>query len=687
MTVLTASTQRKLFFDAIWRVCRWGTRASPGLSAELRGGQQKALGLGSRVEVLAFADQAVVSATSFLTMVMVGRYSNPAELGAYAIGITVLAAMYTIQASLISHPYSIQRFRVLGTPAQHAGSALVHSVLLSTVVTIVLAVTAVGLYAFGTTSQLFALTLVLAGVAPFALLREFDRGFAFTHLHIAQSLILDVAVAAIQISMLAWLGWTGRMSAVTAFGALGASCGAVALGWLCLARAEFVIELRQVRATLKLSWGLGKWLTLGQVAGQLRRFSIYWLSVIIAGAAVTGVYAACMSIVSFANPVMFGLNNILTPKAVLAWKEGGAAGLRRQIIRDTLLLGLVMALSCVVVSFAGEAVMRFLYHGKVYEGQSHIIATLAFATFVAAIGLPAVSALAAMERPRAIVGVGAVASILTVVLVWWLMREWGLAGAAYGSLAGNVVSSVGLWLAFVQRRSFVKYFSSRQLRTLLIENFVRHAPAHVQRASEALFDLPIPKHVRDCDLLFIHVPKNAGTTIAVQLYGSQVAHRPASYFYDSDRDWFLSRKRFAVVRNPWDRAVSAYEFIRRAEKGLVVADPKVLRIVRRCETFEKFVTESLVNDTIVQRDPAFLPQHHFLYDNLGKCLVENIFRYEDLSSLEAWLGVCGVPFAMSHSLNRSEGRGDYRSYYAKSNLIEIVGRFYADDIARFNYQF
>ena len=449
MTILSATTQRKLFFDAIGRGWRWWSRVSSGLSAASRNGWLKALGLVSGVEVFAFADQAVVSATSFFTTVMVGRYSNPAELGAYAIGISVLAVMYTIQGSLISLPYSIQRFRVLGTPEQHAGSTLAHSGLLSATATIVLAVTALGLYAFDARSQLFAMTLALAAVTPFALLREFSRGFTFTHLQIAQSFILDVAVAAMQISMLAWLGWAGRMSAVTAFGALGVSCGAVAVGWLCFTRAKFVIELRQARATMKLSWGLGKWLALGQVASQLRRFGIYWLSVMIAGAAVTGVYAACMSIVSFANPVLFGLGNILTPKAVLAWKEGGAAGLRRQTVRDALLLGLVMASFCVVVLFAGGDVMRFLYHGKEYEGQAHIVSILAFAILVGAIGLPAGSALAAMERPRAIVGVGAVGSIVTVVLVWWLMRACGLAGAAYGSLAGNVVASVGLWLAFL----------------------------------------------------------------------------------------------------------------------------------------------------------------------------------------------------------------------------------------------
>src|SRR5207253_10097789 len=37
---------------------------------------------------------------------------------------------------------------------------------------------------------------------------------------------------------------------------------------------------------------------------------------------------------------------------------------------------------------------------------------------------------------------------LSAVLVPWLVVRWGVAGAAYGSLAGNVVGSVGRWAGF-----------------------------------------------------------------------------------------------------------------------------------------------------------------------------------------------------------------------------------------------
>jgi hypothetical protein len=133
----------------------------------------------------------------------------------------------------------------------------------------------------------------------------------------------------------------------------------------------------------------------------------------------------------------------------LAWKEGGGAGLRRQAIQDALLFAAVIAPFCVLVIFAGDDVMRFLYHGEEYEGHGYTVAVLAFATLASAIGMPASNALASMECPRTIVAVGAVGAMLTVVLVWWLMALWGLSGAAYGLLTGNVASSVGLWVGFL----------------------------------------------------------------------------------------------------------------------------------------------------------------------------------------------------------------------------------------------
>jgi O-antigen/teichoic acid export membrane protein len=402
------------------------------------------------VHMLVLADQAIMSVASFVTTVIIGRFTNPSQLGAYAIAISVLAAILTIQGSLITLPYSIQRHRPFGTPQEHAGSALAQGGLLSALVIAGLAMVAAAWLAFGAAPELVAITWALAGIAPFVLLREFARRFSFAHVHFGHALALDAAVAVLQLSSLGWLGWTGRMSAVTASLALGVSCAIAAFGWLYVARVEFAIRRAEVCRSLEHGWSIGKWLFINQIMVQVQRYATHWLSFIIAGVAVTGVYAACLSIVAFANPLTFGLGNMLAPRAALAWKEGGGLGLRRQAIRDTLLFAAVLAPFCLLVLLAGNDLMHFLYHRPEYEGRGSVVAILAFASFASAIGTPASNALASMERPRAIFAVGAASAVLTVTLVWWWLVRWGLPGAACGLLIGSTVGSAGLWLSFLK---------------------------------------------------------------------------------------------------------------------------------------------------------------------------------------------------------------------------------------------
>ncbi|WP_154071099.1 hypothetical protein [Bradyrhizobium lablabi] len=398
---------------------------------------------------MALADQAVVSAASFLTTVVIARWTIPNELGLYSIGISLLVSSLSIQESLISLPYTIQQHRARGTPAEHAGSSLTHSALLSALGIVILLVIALALSATGADPRLRAMTWTLAGVLPFAFLREFGRKFSLAHLHTGQALILDSAVATIQLAGLCWIGWVGRMSGATACAALGFACASTSIVWLCFSRGKFAFRWTQVLTTARQSWGLGRWLFAGQITVSVQGYITYWLLALVVGTTATGVFAACMSVVLFANPVITGMNNIMTPRAVFALKEGGGALLRRQMVREGLLLGVVMTSFCFVVLFIGDDVMRLLYRGKEYEGQGHTVAVLAVALLASAVGTPASIALASLERARAIVWAGSIGAVITGLLVWLLMVEWGLVGAAYGFLAGNVAGSVGRWVAFL----------------------------------------------------------------------------------------------------------------------------------------------------------------------------------------------------------------------------------------------
>lgn len=398
---------------------------------------------------LAWLDQGVVSATSFVALIMIGRWCEPSQLGAYAVGGSALALLLAAQGSLITRPYTILLHQPSGTPAEHAFSALILSLLLSVGATIVLSATAFGLFVTGANPEVVQIAWALAAITPFVLMREFARRFAFAHFKMQHALLVDTAVAAVSIVGLVWLGWSGRMSAVTALGAMGLACGVGTAGWLFLAHAQFEFRLNQVRATLQRSWQLGKWLLSGQLAIQAQGYMTYWLSLVIAGATVTGIYTACMSIVAFANPLLFGFYNILTPRSVRALKDEGTAGLRRQAVRDSLLLAALMTPFCLLVFAAGEPAMDLLFPADVYRGYGHILNVLTLAALAAAVGVPASNALASAERARAVAVVMAATALLNVVLVWWLMTQFGLLGAAYAVLIAEVAGSLGRWIAYL----------------------------------------------------------------------------------------------------------------------------------------------------------------------------------------------------------------------------------------------
>jgi O-antigen/teichoic acid export membrane protein len=418
--------------------------------AEGSGGQERRWLTIAGTRAIALADQAVVSGTSFVTTAMIARWAFPDELGIYAMAISLLVSWVAIQESMISLPYTIQRHSPQVTPTERAGSYLALSGLFSMLAIAIFSIVAFGLSVAIAPHGLVAAISILAAAVPFAALREFGRRFGFAHLRVMQSLMLDLASSAVQLCGLAWLGWTGRLSAVTACTAIGVGYAVPSVAWLYLSRERFTVRPSELRKAMRQSWQFGKWLCASRIAESLHAQLIYWIVALAIGTAATGAYAACMSIVSFSNPLILGFFNILLPQASVALAKGGVSRLQREVIQDTLLLGAAVGLFCLLVVFAGEQAMHLVFHGPRYEGQGHTLLVLALAVLAGALGMPAANALATIERPYAIFFASLIAMVVTVVLVWVLILKWGLVGAAWGFLAGNAVRTLARWAAFLR---------------------------------------------------------------------------------------------------------------------------------------------------------------------------------------------------------------------------------------------
>jgi len=398
--------------------------------------------------LLAVLDQVVVSGTAFVSAVLVGRWCGPSELGRYKVVLSALGTLLALQTALILLPYAIQRHRKMRAPAVNAGIALLQNTILAGAVTAALGLAAAVALVAGADTRLSWLMFALVLAAPFALQREFSRYYAFAHLDVAKALMLDLAVAALQITALGWLRWTDRLSAFGACAALGGACALASAVWLYQERANFILTDGHLREVTTETWTLARWFCAGQIAYSVQCYASYWLLPLQLGMAQTGVYAACEAVASLANPLVTAFRNLLTPRSVLAFKDGGHAGLRRQAMRDALLLAGGMSIFCLVIFASGEAILRLLFHTE-STGAGHVVTVLAAAMMASAVGSPASYALAGMERPRTTAGATSLGAVVTVITLCILSSRWGLPGAAYGFLAGSVVASVARWAAFL----------------------------------------------------------------------------------------------------------------------------------------------------------------------------------------------------------------------------------------------
>ncbi len=206
--------------------------------------------------------------------------------------------------------------------------------------------------------------------------------------------------------------------------------------------------------------------------------------------------------------------------------------------------------------------------------------------------------------------------------------------------------------------------------------------------------------------IFVHIPKTGGTSLSLALEKRAMADdiligdtpkavrrrarvkelRASGRLWKhstlSDIDGLVSpdeQARFFVltlVRNPWDRLVSYYHWLRAQTWDHVAVD------LAKSLTFSDFLAHPILQGSI-----AGAPYSSYVTDAHGveRC---NLFARieilaEDLAPFEAHLG---FDLGDVERVNASSRCSDYRSFYSDDKAA-LVAQLCRDDIARFGYRF
>ena len=175
------------------------------------------------------------------------------------------------------------------------------------------------------------------------------------------------------------------------------------------------------------------------------------------------------------------------------------------------------------------------------------------------------------------------------------------------------------------------------------------------------------------DIIFIHIPKSGGTSIGTWLGGLTLGGHPR---IEDFLPYKTNQVTFTVVRNPWDRVVSAYHYLFYTKKETIFQS----YIDKGIPSFEKFIK----NLGTVTTEKVWFNGLNSQCDWI-RSGVDIILRFENLEEDFKQIQKITNDFRPLPHLNKSEHR-QYREYFTDETR-EIVEQAFKEDIDRFGYEF
>ena len=164
-----------------------------------------------------------------------------------------------------------------------------------------------------------------------------------------------------------------------------------------------------------------------------------------------------------------------------------------------------------------------------------------------------------------------------------------------------------------------------------------------------LCPFPYKPYMHKYKCIFIHIPKNAGSSI-MQLLGDKGGrfHVESDYYKQANYYFYKKYHSFAFTREPLDRLFSAYKYASKGGNQRKDDINLATYINTRCSDFNGFIDNVLTLHFIMQQ-PLFKPQYLFVYTNNLQLNVDTLIKLDELE--QVWTDFSmqlGLPSQLSH---------------------------------------
>ncbi len=396
---------------------------------------------------LSLADQVVVSAANFLTVVIISRYCTAEQMGVFALAWTLVNFLRTVQERMIATPYMVfvhhqdthQPTFLANTLVQQIGLSLLAS---SGVIAMAGLAVWQGEPAFARVLAATACTI------PLLMLRECTRSISFAHFRFASALGLDCIASITQILAIGIMAYFGNLSVAKASLAMGLACVVPSLIWL----AHSYPDLSFVRTRLVddwfRNWSYARWLLVARLLGMGGFLVMPWLVESMLSSADVGAFAVANSLVGVLLLFVTGMNNYFQPRTVSELRQHGKQAMCTVISYSSWFITSGLLLVSLILWLAGDQLLAAIY-GQQYAQHGKLAFVLGLSIAAVSPSIMFGNGLAALERTKLQIWSEAAFFGMTITFGLWLIPQYKLNGAAIslviGGLAASGLSGFILW--------------------------------------------------------------------------------------------------------------------------------------------------------------------------------------------------------------------------------------------------
>src|SRR5271157_247345 len=405
-------------------------------------------------EIWALTDQSIVSATNFLTNVMLLRFMGLREFGVFALAWMSVMFVNSLQSALIIAPLmSIGPKQEEKDRPFYFGAVVFQELLLVSFCFVLVFAALKVSSGFFPHADLQRLALPLA-VSAFAYqMQDFVRRYFFATRQSSRALADDALSYLTQLPILFLLHRAGHLNSATALWTMAVtSLLGLVPGWLWMEQLDF--NWKWIKAIARRHWKISRWLTgsalLVWTSGNLFVIAapVYY------GAAAAGVLKASQNLMGVTHVWFQGLDNVVPAETACRLREGGVHSMLAYTRSILLRWGGLTLLFAIVMAAAPGFWLHLLY-GPAMAQYGYVLRLYALLYVMIFVGGPLRAGLQALEFTVPIfwsyLAMTALAFAFAMPMAKWL----GLSGTMLGLLGAQVLFQSIVAVALFQRSSRV----------------------------------------------------------------------------------------------------------------------------------------------------------------------------------------------------------------------------------------